>query len=224
MNMRTTIKQWVLTNWAVIALVIVSLLYFKSCQGSKDLQIANSSLKKDVQISEMKASNVLSKNKVLLSKVDSLEKLKQKVIVEVQKVQKKTETEIKKVPALTTKGIATYYQDRYKLPVTITQYGVSLSDTIGKLNITELIQKDGCFAQQQLLKQQLVLEEEKGLAKDTIFNNLIIAYSEIAKANFNQKKIITNTEKSLKKEKTKKTFWQVAAGAAAVGVGVLVLR
>ena len=219
-----TIKQWIFTNWAIIALVIVSLLYLKSCQGSQDLQLANSSLKKEVEISEIKASSVLSKNKVLLSKVDSLEKVKQKVVVQVQEVQKKTEKELKEVSSLTTKGIATYYQDRYKLPVTITQYGVSLSDTIGKLNITELIQKDGCFAERKLLKQQLVLEEQKNLAKDSISNNLIHANAELSIANYKQRQIIKNTENAVRKEKTKKTFWQVATGVAAVGVGVLVLR
>lgn len=219
-----TIKQWIFTNWAIIALVIVSLLYLKSCQGSQDLQLANSSLKKEVEISEIKASSVLSKNKVLLSKVDSLEKVKQKVVVQVQEVQKKTEKELKEVSSLTTKGIATYYKDRYKLPVTITQYGVSLSDTIGKLNITELIQKDGCFAERKLLKQQLVLEEQKNLAKDSISNNLIHANAELSIANYKQRQIIKNTENAVRKEKTKKTFWQVATGVAAIGIGVLVLR
>lgn len=219
-----TLKQWFLANWAIIALVIVTLLYFKSCQGSQDLQLANSSLKKDVEISEIKASSVLSKNKVLLSKVDSLEKVKQKVVVKVQEVEKKTEKDLKKVSSLTTKGIATYYQDRYKLPVTITQYGVSLSDTIGKLNITELIQKDGCFTERKLLKQQLVLEEQKSIQKDSISNNLIHSNAELAVANYKQKQIIKNTENAVRKEKTKKTFWQVATGAAAVGIGVLVVR
>lgn len=220
----TTIKQWIFTNWAIIALVIVSLLYLKSCQGSQDLQLANSSLKKDVELSEIKASSALSKNKVLISKVDSLEKVKQKVVVQVQEVQKKTENDIKKVSGLTTKGIATYYQDRYKLPVTITQYGVSLSDTIGKLNITELIQKDGCFAERKLLKQQLVLEEQKSTQKDSISNNLIHANAELSVANYKQRQIIKNTENAVQKEKTKKTFWQVATGAAAIGIGVLVLK
>ncbi len=219
-----TLKQWFLANWAIIALVIVTLLYLKSCQGSQDLQLANSSLKKEVEISEIKASSVLSQNKVLLSKLDSLEKVKQKVVVKVQEVQKKTEKEIKKVPGLTTNGIATYYQDRYKLPVTITQYGVSLSDTIGKLNITELIQKDGCFAERKFLKQQLVLEEQKGIHKDSINDNLIHANAELSRAIYNQKQIIKNTENAVRKEKTKKTFWQVTTGAAAIGIGVLVLK
>jgi len=220
----TTIKQWFLTNWAIIALVVVSLLYFKSCQGGKELQHANTSLKKDVELSEIKAYNALSKNKYLVSKVDSLEKVKQKVIVQVQEVEKKTESEIKKVSSLTTKSIAAYYQDRYKLPVTITQYGVSVSDTIGKLNITELIQKDGCFSERKYLKQQIAIEEQKGIHKDSMNDNLIHANAELSRAIYTQKKVILNTENIVKKEKTKKTFWQVTTGAAAVVIGVLVLK
>lgn len=220
----TTIKQWFLTNWAIIALVIVTLLYFKSCQGGKELQHANTSLKKDVELSEIKASNALSKNKYLVRKVDSLQKLKQKVIVQVQEVEKKTETEIKKVPNLTTKGIATYYQDRYNFPVTITQYGVSVSDTVGKLNITELIQKDGCFAESKFLKQQINIEEQKGVLKDSMNDNLIHANAELSRAIYIQKQVIKNGESAIKKERTKKTFWQVASGTAAIGIGILVLQ
>lgn len=223
-TMKTKIKQWILTNWTIIALVIVILLYSKSCQGSKDLEHANTSLKKDVEWSENKVTQLLKENKIYSKKVDSLEKVKQKAIVQVQEVEKKTKSEIKKVPNLTKKGIANYYQGRYKLPVTIKQYGVSVSDTIGKLNITELIQKDGCFAERNFLKQQITIEEQKGVLKDSMNDNLINANAELSRAIYTQKKVILNTENIVKKEKTKKTFWQVTTGAAAVVIGVLVLR
>jgi len=106
-----------------------------------------------------------------------------------------------------TKQIGNYYQERYKLPVTLTQYGVSLSDTLAKKNITELIQKDGCFAEVKLFKVQLTLEEKKGVLKDTIIGNFKRANVDLNKAIFAQKKIIINSENSLKKEKNKKTFW-----------------
>ncbi|WP_262213619.1 hypothetical protein, partial [Escherichia coli] len=80
-------------------------------------------------------------------------------------IENKTKSDVKKVPTLNTKQIANYYQTRYKLPVTITQYGVSLSDTIAKKNIVELIEKDGCFQEVKLFKTQLQLEEQKGIVK-----------------------------------------------------------
>ena len=217
-----TIKQWVFNNWAVVALVIVSFFLFKSCKGSKELQLANSSLKNEASVSIILADRYLAKNKFLVLKVDSLEKVKKEVEIKIVEVEKKTKNDIKKVPSLNTKGIATYYKERYKLPVTITQYGVSLSDTIGKLNITELIQKDGCFAERKFIKQQLVLEEKKGLVKDTIIKNYFNADVEMHKAAYNQRTIIENQEKVLKKERNKKTFWQVATGAAVLG-GTLLL-
>jgi len=220
--MITTIKQWVVTNWAIIALVIVSFFLFKSCQGSKELSVANASLKTEVKDHVAIANGYLANNKVLVLKIDSLEKVKQEVKIQIAEVEKKTESDIKKVPGLTTKGIANYYKERYKLPVTITQYGVSVSDTIGKLNITELIQKDGCFAERKFLKQQLFLEEQKGAEKDTIINNYFKADVEMHKAAYKQRTVIENQEKSLKIEKNKKTFWKVAAGAA-IGVATYTL-
>ncbi|MEN9487997.1 MAG: hypothetical protein RL494_262, partial [Bacteroidota bacterium] len=103
------------------------------------------------------------------------------------------------------------------------QYGVSLSDTIAKKNIVELIEKDGCFHEVKLFKVQLQLEEKKGIVKDTIIENITKANIDLHKAIFTQEKIIDNAEKSLRKEKNKKTFWQVATGAVIVGAGYLLI-
>jgi len=81
-----------------------------------------------------------------------------------------------------------------------------LSDSISKKNIIELTEKDGCFEEVKLVKKELVIEEEKGVIKDTINSNLTKANIELHKANFEQRKIISNDEKIIRKEKTKKHF------------------
>jgi len=216
-------KSIVYNNWKSVVILILGLFLFKSCQEDKESKLLNAGYK--IQVKELKASadKYVAKNNALNDTITLLEKKKQKVKTEIVYIQNKTKSDIKKVPTLNTKQIANYYQQRYKLPVTITQYGVSLSDTIAKKNIVELIQKDGCFEEIKKVNSELKIEEEKGVVKDSINKNLSIAISELDKAISTQDKVIDNVEKSLRKERTKKTVWQVATGAAIIGAGYLLI-
>lgn len=217
------VKSLFYEYWSYAVILILSFFLFKSCEGSKELQLANRELKIEVKELVASADKYVAKNNELSSKILQLEKLKAKVKTEIVYIENKTKSDLKKVPTLNTKQIANYYQERYKLPITITQYGVSLSDTIAKKNIVELIEKDGCFAEVKLFKVQLQLEEEKGIFKDTIIGNLTNANSNLNKAVLAQDKIIENVEKSVRKEKNKKTFWQVTSGIILAGAGYLLI-
>jgi hypothetical protein len=217
------IKSLLYEQWKNIALLILCFLLFKSYQGNKELQMANRDLKLEVKGLVASADMYVAKNNALNDKLVLLEKQKQKVKKQIVYVQEKTQSGIEKVPTLNTKQIAYYYQERYKLPITITQYGVSLSDTVAKKNIVELIEKDGCFEEVKLFKTQLEIEEKKGIVKDTIIGNVTKANVTLNKAVFTQDKIIDNAEKLVRKERNKKTFWQVATGAVIVGAGYLLI-
>lgn len=217
------LKSLILDYGQYLVILVLSFFLFRSCQGNEELNIANRDLRYEVKELVASADKYANKVNELNDKIVQLENQKQKVKTEIFYVQKKTYTAIKKVPTLTTKQIANYYQERYKLPVTITQYGVSLPDTIAKKNIVELIEKDGCFQEVKLFKVQLQLEEKKGIVKDTIIENITKANIDLHKAVFAQEKIIDNAEKSVRKEKNKKTFWQVATGAVIVGAGYLLI-
>jgi len=217
------VKSLLYDYWKGIVIFTLAILLFKSCEGSKELQLANGKLKLEVKDLVITANKYVAKNNALSDKITLLETQKQKIKTEIAYVQNKTKSEVKKVPALSTKQIANYYQERYKLPVTITQYGVSLPDSISKKNIVELIEKDGCFQEVKLFKTQLQIEEKKGVLKDTIIGNLTSANMNLHKAVFNQDKIIDNAEKSLIKERNKKTFWQVTSGVILAGAGYLLI-
>jgi hypothetical protein len=217
------IKSLFYEYWSYAVILILSFFLFKSCEGSKELQLANRELKLEVKELILSSDKYVAKNNELSSKILQLEKLKAKVKTEIVYIENKTKSDLKKVPTLNTKQIANYYQERYKLPIVITKYGVSLSDTIAKKNIVELIQKDGCFAEVKLFKVQLKLEEKKGIVKDTIIGNLTNANSNLHKAVLAQDKIIENVEKSVRKEKNKKTFWQVTSGIILAGAGYLLI-
>jgi hypothetical protein len=217
------IKSLLYEYWTYIVIVVLSLFLFKSCNGSEELQIANRDLQLEVKDLVASADKYTNKINALNDTIVLLEAKKQKIKTEIVYIENKTKSDIKKVPALNTKQIANYYQERYKLPVTITQYGVSLPDTIAKKNITELIQKDGCFTELKLFKVQLKLEEKKGIVKDTIIGNITKANIDLHRAVFTQEKIIDNVEKSLLKEKRNKTFWKVTSGIILAGAGYLLI-
>jgi len=217
------LKSLILDYGQYIVIIVLCFFLFKSCQGEKELSVANNQLKKNVIELTKSADKYVAKNNALNDTITLLEKQKQKVEIQIVEVEKTTKKEAEKAQKLSTKQIANYYQNRYKLPVAITQYGIALSDSISKKNIVELAEKDGCFEENKLIKQELVIEEQKGSIKDTINSNLTKANILLHKANFEQRTIISNTEKSFKKERAKKTFWQVTTGAVITAATYLII-
>lgn len=209
--------------WSYVVILVLIFFLFKSCEGSSELKLANDGLKKEVKELVSNSDKYVAANNALNDKITVLENQKQKVKTEIVYIQNKTKSDTKKVESLSTRQIANYYQERYKLPITITQYGVSLSDTIAKKNIVELIQKDGCFEEIKKVNAELKIEEKKGVLKDSVNGNLTNANILLKEAISGQDKIIDNAEKSLRKEKNKKTFWQVATGAVIVGASYLLI-
>lgn len=188
-------------------------VFFKF-NGTNELKLENSSLEKDVKSYKANAKKYVDENNRLKDSITLLETRKAKVEKEIVYIEKENQSKLEKVPSMSTKNIANYYQKRYTAPVVITQYGVALSDSIAKKNIKETIEKDYCFQEIKLVKEVLSIEEKKGEVKDSINQNLTKAFQEIEKANTAQTEMIQNVEKSLKKEKRKKTFWKVATVAA----------
>lgn len=194
--------------------IVLCLLLFNKCGNEESLLNENKSLSQEVKQYELEAKKYVEKNNALNEKIVVLESLKQKVKKEIVYVQKETKAKLEKVPSLTTKQQAIYYQNRYKKPMVVTQYGVALPDSVAKKNIKETIERDGCFEEIKLVKDELAIEEQKSAVKDTISSNLTKANVELNKANHIQKQVIESTEKSFRREKRKKTVWQVVAGVA----------
>ena len=216
-------KEWLFKNWAIVALVIVALLYFRSCQGSEKLGIANNQLKNDVEVLGKDAKKYVDIANSYRDTVTLLKQQKQKVKDSIVYVEKKEKKDLKVVSTLTTKGIATYFQDSYKIPVTITQYGVAVPDTLGKAIITDLIKGQGYRAKLKFTQQLLSVEEKSGIAKDSTIVNQTKAIAKINQAVVKQETVIENGEKAFKKERTKKTFWQLVSGVAFIGGGYLLI-
>jgi hypothetical protein len=193
--------------WTYLVIIVLSFLLFKSCETSKSTQLA---FEKELKISDLKIDKYANRINTLNDSLTILNKIKQREKIKIVEVVKEVEKKINVVATLDTKEIATYYQDRYKLPVTITQYGVAIKDTVARLNITELVQKDGLVQELRLTKNVLSISDKSNNVKDLIIinkdsiiiekDNQIGTYLDIEKS----------LNKSIKQEKTKKTFWQIA--------------
>jgi len=209
-------------NWYRILpyaiIVLLSIMVLSTCNHSEKAQLA---LKKDIEISDLKAKSYASKVDLLKKDLSELEKKKQVEKLKIVTVIKEVEKKINVVSTLNTKGIANYYQNRYKLPVTITQYGVALADTVAKLNIVDVIERDGFKAELDLTKNVLSIAEKQSSIKDTIISNKDLIISEKDNQIGSHLEIEKSLNKSLKKEKVKKTFWQIMTGAAIIGGGYL---
>ncbi len=132
--MKYILKGLFLDYWQYLVIVVLTLLLFRNCENNENLKLANSNYKQEIKISQLQADNYAKRINTLNDKITTLETTKTKEKTKIVTVIKEVEKKIDAVGNLTIKGIANYYQDRYKLPVVITKYGVSLSDTVAKKN------------------------------------------------------------------------------------------
>jgi hypothetical protein len=193
--------------WVYLVIIVLAFLLFKSCETSKKTQLA---FEQQLKISDLKIDKYATRINTLNDSLITLNKLKQREKIKIVEVIKEVEKKINIVATLDTKGIASYYQNRYKLPVTITQYGVALKDTVARLNITELVQKDGLAQELRLTKNVLSISDKSNYVKDIIIQNkdsIIIEKDNQIGTHLDIEKLLN---KSIKQEKTKKTFWQIA--------------
>jgi hypothetical protein len=220
-------------NWEKILLFILVILIYKQCQGSEEVALMNSSLKKDVKTYILNAKNLVDKNNILEEEKTKYKKivieLKEKVSDkenEITLLNKKIASKISDIRLMKSTEIAKYYVDRYKMPreVKRTNLGTTITDTVAKLNITELIKYDGVIDELKITKDVLSLEKNISIQKDSIIlnsekqnTNLVLAIKENEKAINSQNEIIDNTEKMFKKERNKKNAWKVIT-AGVIGV------
>jgi hypothetical protein len=211
-------------NLEKILIAILVIVVLNTCTNTQKTQLANDTLKEKIKISNLKADKYIKRINALNYNLIKLEQSKQREKTKIVTVIKEVEKKITALGSLNTKGIATYYQERYKLPVVITQYGVSLNDTIAKKNIVELIQKDGLVKELGLTKNVLSIEEKKGTVKDSIISNKSLIIFEKDNIINSHQEIEINLNKSLRKEKVKKNFWKFTSTAILIGAGYLLVK
>jgi hypothetical protein len=211
-----------LSLWITVA--ILSLFLFKSCEGVKELELTNKASKEVEKRLNSEAQRYVDIANAYRDSVVILKKLKDPIKDSIIYVEKEVDKKLKIVPTLHTKGIATYFKDLYKIPVTITQYGVAVPDTLGRAIISDLIRGQGYKANLKFTQKLLTIEEKSGKAKDSVISNLDKAIVKKDSTSAVLKDQIKVAETSVRKEKNKKTFWKVATGTAVLIVTWLAVK
>lgn len=201
-------------------ILVLTFFLFKSCENPLPVSKSDKALIEKLKKDSQKYEDIARVYK------DSVKILKEKKVIIKKEIEQSivtTKEKLKPVSSLKVKGIANYFQSSYKMPVVITQYGVALSDTLAKEVIKDLIKGQGFEEQLELTQKLLTTEEKENTIKDNIIINLDKAIIKKDSLNSIQEIIITNAEQSIKSEKNKKTFWQVATGVAGGIITYLVI-
>lgn len=201
-------------NWtqlvSYLLIIILTIIIMSQCSSNNEVALANNTLKKEIKDKENNVKKYADAINILNEKITELENKKSKVKKEVVEKIKTVYIEKEKVKSYTTNDFAKYYSKRYNDEVLASSSGVILEDITALKNVQELLDKDVLEFELYGAKNQLNLEEKKSSLKDTIINNLNFISLEKDKTLNLQNQIISNTEKSLRKEKTKKNFWKLA--------------
>lgn len=233
----TTVKDFALKYWVYLALIITIVLLFSKCNDNSQLSLA---IKTQKKVTKEYVANA----KVFVSKADSLEKVQLKLKkniallqkdsiksnVEIAQLKNKVNAQLAVISHYNSSDIAKYFQTRYndKKGVVITQYGVALSNTIAKQNISEQAVCDGTKEEIIIIKTDL--QKEKAITREQ--DKLIVlsdeekaqlryAISEGNKALESSETTAKTAEKGIRKERNMKNMWKVITGAVLTGTGYL---
>jgi cell division protein FtsB len=226
-----------LPHFIIVSLAIF--IYFKMNENTK-LALTVESQKERAKVYQENAAGYVAQANTLKKEIPklkqsvvNLEKDNRKKDIQIELLQEKVKSKLANVERYKTNDIALYYKDRYKSKkgITVTQYGVSLNDTVAKSNIKELTLFDGTKEELLLTKDQLAITHKIVGVKDSIIGNvefqnnkLLLAIGENNKAIDTKDLVITSTEKMFRKEKRKKNFWKFTSTAILGLVGFLIVK
>lgn len=225
--------------WKHVAIVILLLFVFFQCNSNHSLEVTNADLKSQVETNKQLADIYIQKNDYLAEVEekhnDTIEALKKEISITKSKiieVQKNTKTAIAKVKKFNRTENTEYIAQRYDAQNSVKQneFGTNIADTITNKIIVELAEKDSLKEELIYTNDVLFDTERLSFQKDEIIKigkqkevNLLIGISELNKAIETQEKIIKNTEKQVKREKAKKTFWKLTTLAVLGASGYLLI-
>ena len=230
---------WIKQNWTFIVILILLVLVMFQCHRQPVL--ANDVSKQKIEnannkINELAKQNANIENQKELLKIEN-DKLEsdnvglQNVIDDLKVV---TKTKTDKVKTFTKADIALFYDKRYNLPseVKTTANGMELSDTIAKLNITELDNCDATFSELNTTKQILENTTKEVVVKDSLwhmttkqYNNANMALGQKDIVIDTQKQQVADSQKQFKSERVKKNIWKIGTfGALAVILKMILIK
>lgn len=228
-------KYWIY----IFCLILLIIIYFLF-NSTKNLEKENESLKGNIlvnqSLSDLYLSEIQNRDKkinIYINQIDSLEKEVVKYEDSIVVIKNNSNEKVKEVSKYNTIQISNYFKDRYSPKKSISVIGnkLVLEDTISRQCITDLVKGD--YVRAELKETNKILNVVKfqskikdstifilGEQKEMLFSVIKLKDSTIGL----QENVIKNTEKIIKKEKNKKTFYKITTIAGALVSGYLLLK
>ena len=235
MNFDLLKKYWI----HIFCLILLIIIYFLF-NSTKNLEKENEGLKGNIlvnqSLSDLYLSQIKSRDAKILNyvaKIDSLENEVVKYEENIRVIKNNYNNKVKEVSSYNTTQISNYFKSRYspKNSISIIGNKLALEDTISRQCITDLVKGD--YVRAELKETNKVLNVVKfqsrikdstivilGEQKDKLFMVVKLKDSTIGL----QEQIIKNSDKIIKKEKNKKTFYKITTIAGALVSGYLLLK
>lgn len=225
------LKDLVRRNWKNVALIILGILLYSQCGKSKELllssELSKAKAKDFLQQSRLASKNLQGMNAKYKSKIDSIVKIENKYKNQLAQNSKTVKAKLSDLRHYSTTDKTNYFKERYSDSVNVIQVenGTILKDSINRLVITDLVIGDGARAESKILRKLIITKDEKFVVCDNTVDSLKIGIKTMSenyeKANSEKDNIISQSEKTLKREKRKKNVWKGIAALIATGAGYL---
>lgn len=225
---------WIKKNKYQIAIVLLLFIVLSQCSdkdNSKPIdahKVNADKFQQEARDATEVSNNIIKDYEEKLRKKDvDIDKLKR----DSQLNNKLINTKLKRVMSYGNSDIAKYYIERYNQPQAIKSMStdeVAIKDTLSRFIISDLVKYDGVsYNYDMLTKEYSIVNNKFNLANTTIdtlkisIDNISSAYE---KSNDENKLVIKEAEKQLRKEKRNKTLYKITTVAAIIGGGYLLVK
>lgn len=235
-NQQTFIQKY----WLHLAFILLLITSVIQCNSHQKQEQAFSTLDKQAKEHQANASKYLADNEKLKADIPKYQdtinivrKQSQQKDVKITQLKTAVQAKVEKIKTFKSIDVQSYIVDRYHvkpIDVPIVEQGVIFKDTISRLVITDLVKYDGTktelvLTQGKLKDEQIINHQltEANTNLTTQNNNSMLAISEKDQA-FNAKaKEVIEEQVKTKKERNKKSFWQITTGVVAVVATTLLI-
>lgn len=236
----TTAKDYFLTYWKYLAIVVLLLILVLQCNSNnQELSNAKSNEKKAKDLVEQANTNVqhaIAEADVRELKykdtIAFLDKQNQKHVSDILDLSKQSKIRNINIQKYTTSEISQFFSNRYKGVVPQIDKGIVLNDTISKNVIIDVTAYDSCkervFDLNGIIyNDSLIFKQKDNLYKSEQDKNKMFlkSISEFNTADSLNKTAIKDITKAYKRERNKKNLWKLGTvGAVAVILKMLLIK
>lgn len=225
--------------WREIVIAILIGLILALLNSNGNLSVENAKLEGLVRVNESVSNLYISqiqdrdkKIKVYLTRIDSMDRVISSFESRVVYINKERDVKLSSVSKYSVSQSAEYFKSRYKTQdVKVSSEYVMIKDTVSKMCISDLVSGDYARAELKITKSVVGELKLQSRMKDTVISELEMNMKtleqvvSIKDSTISLKdQIIGNTQKQLKKESRKKTFYKIATIATMAAGGYLLVR